>query len=126
MKKPAKILLGIATLWPLLYMFIFFALIFSQVFFMSQMGEPSHDGPPTFFIVLMSLHFLTMLWIFGLLIIYIINVFKNERVDKDKKALWAVVLFLGNMFAMPVYWYLYIWREPKEVIESTSPNTSQQ
>ena len=26
------------------------------------------------------------------------------------KALWAIVLFLGNIFAMPVYWYLYIWK----------------
>jgi hypothetical protein len=23
--------------------------------------------------------------------------------------LWAVVLFLGNMIAMPVFFYLYIW-----------------
>jgi hypothetical protein len=46
-----------------------------------------------------------------LLGIYIVNVFKNDRVSKDKKALWVVVLFLGNMIAMPVYWYLYIWEE---------------
>ncbi len=124
MKKPAKILLGIATLWPFLYIIIFFAFMFSQVLLISLRGEPSHIGPPTFFIVLFSLHFLTMLWIFALLIIYIINVFKNERVDKDKKALWAVVLFLGNMFAMPVYWYLYIWREPEKTAESTPPDTT--
>ncbi len=23
-----------------------------------------------------------------------------------------MVLFLGNIIAMPVYWSLYIWREP--------------
>jgi hypothetical protein len=40
-----------------------------------------------------------------------VNVFRNDRVDKDKKVLWAVVLFMGNMIAMPIYWYLYIWRE---------------
>jgi hypothetical protein len=52
-----------------------------------------------------------MLWIFILLGIYVVNVFKNDHVSKDKKALWAVVLFLGNVIAMPVYWYLYIWKE---------------
>jgi hypothetical protein len=75
-----------------------------------QGGEGS--GPPMFFLIIFPLHLLTMLWIMALTVIYIVNVFKNDRVDKDKKALWAVVIFLGNMIAMPVYWYLYIWREP--------------
>jgi len=26
-------------------------------------------------------------------------------------ALWANVIFLGDMIAMPIYWYLYIWKE---------------
>jgi type II secretory pathway component PulM len=39
-----------------------------------------------------------------------VDVFQSNRVSADKKALWAVVLFLGNIFAMPVYWYLYLWR----------------
>lgn len=124
MKKPIKIILGIATLWPILYMAIFFVFIFSQVFLFSMKEAPSLSGPPTGFFIIFGLHFLTMLWIFALLIIYILNVFKNERVAKDKKALWAVVLFLGHMVAMPIYWYLYIWREPKEAIEGTSPNTT--
>jgi cytosine/uracil/thiamine/allantoin permease len=52
-----------------------------------------------------------MLAVIALMVFYIVNVFRNDRVDKDKKALWAVVLFMGNMIAMPIYWYLYIWRE---------------
>ena len=51
---------------------------------------------------------------FALLFIYIKNVFKNERISQDKKALWVVVLFFGNFIAMPIYWYLYIWKEPKQ------------
>jgi multisubunit Na+/H+ antiporter MnhB subunit len=49
--------------------------------------------------------------VLGATVIYIINVFGNDRVEKDKKALWAVVLFLGSILAMVVYWYLYIWRQ---------------
>ena len=63
------------------------------------------------FAVLFALHIFTMLLIMGLSIFYIVDVFKNNRVDKDKKALWAIVIFLGNMIAMPIYWYLYIWNE---------------
>ena len=52
-----------------------------------------------------------MFWMFGLIAIYIYDHFHNDKVDKDKKALWAVVLFFGNIIVMPVYWYLYVWRE---------------
>ena len=110
MKKWAKILLGLATLWPFVYMIFFFVVIFSAFLFMPNQ-EAEGSGPPLFFVVLFPLHFLTMLLIIGLTIFYIVNVFGNDLVDKDKKALWAVVIFMGSMFAMPIYWYLYIWRE---------------
>ncbi len=34
-----------------------------------------------------------------------------QVVEGDKRAVWAVVLFLGNLVAMPVYWYTHIWRQ---------------
>jgi len=45
-----------------------------------------------------------------LVAVYIIYLFKTDHVAKDKKALWAVVLFLANLVAMPVFWFLYVWR----------------
>ena len=107
MEKPGKVALGAATLWPFLYMVIFFGFIFSSILFSPGTGP----GFPAAFAVLFALHIFTMLLIMGLSIFYIVDVFRNNRVDKDKKALWAVVIFLGNMIAMPIYWYLYIWKE---------------
>ena len=109
MKKSTKILLGLATLWPLVYMVLFFVFILSTFFFLST--STSQEFGSVSFMVVFLLHLLTMLWITALTIFYIVNVFRNERVDKDKKVLWAVVLFMGNMIAMPIYWYLYIWKE---------------
>ena len=111
MKKPTKILLGLASLWPLVYIVFFFIFVLSSFFFLSSSAGQG-VGPPVSFMVIFLLHLLTMLWIMALTVFYIVNVFRNERVDKDKKALWAVVLFMGNMIAMPIYWYLYIWKEP--------------
>jgi hypothetical protein len=110
MKKPVKILLGLATLWPFIYMILFFVFIFSSFFFVSR-SRGQESGPPVFFLIIFLLHLLTMLWIMALTVFYMVNVFRNELVDKDKKVLWAVVLFMGNMIAMPIYWYLYIWKE---------------
>lgn len=112
MKTSTKILLGLASLWPLVYMVLFFIFILASFFFLSPPVGGQELGPPVSFMVIFFLHLLTMLWIMALTIFYIVNVFRNERVDKDKKVLWAVVLFMGNMIAMPVYWYLYIWKEP--------------
>ena len=110
MQKPGKMVLGAATLWPFVYMFIFFGFIISSILFMP--GQPSTRAFPVFFAVIFVLHIFTMLLTMGLTIFFIVDVFKNVRVDKDKKVLWAIVIFLGNMIAMPIYWYLYIWKEP--------------
>jgi len=110
MSKSVKVVLGIATIWPLAYFFVFISFWFYLLLHTTskpQVGE----GPPLEIVAIFILHGITMLWIFALLAIYIYNVFNNERVGKDKKALWAVVLFMGNAFAMPIYWYLYIWCE---------------
>ena len=111
MKKPIKVLLGLATLWPFFYLILFFVVIFSTIVFMPGPGGEA-PGPPPLIALILPLHLLTMLAVMALMVFYIVNVFRNDRVDKDKKALWAVVLFMGNMIAMPIYWYLYIWREP--------------
>jgi hypothetical protein len=110
MQKPTKVLLGLVTLWPFLYLLLFFVVIFSTIVFVPGPGG-EESGPPPLIALILPLHLLTMLAVMALMTFYILNVFRNDRVDKDKKALWAVVLFMGNMIAMPVYWYLYIWRE---------------
>jgi len=110
MKPLTKILLAIATIWPFFYMILFFVFMFGSVFFR---GSPE-DFPLTFMVII-PMHLFTMFLIMALTVFYMVNVFRNDRVDKDKKVLWAVVLFLGSMIAMPIYWYLYIWREQVSV-----------
>ena len=121
MKKSTKILLGLATLWPFIYMILFVAFVFSMILW-APSSEGQNSGVPLSFAVFMVFHVLTMLWMVGLTIIYMVDVFRNERVEKDYKVLWAVVIFMGNLFAMPIYWYLYLWREPP-VIKSADAST---
>jgi hypothetical protein len=111
MSRAQKITLAVFTAWPFLYMVIFVCAVFGMMMLAFSGGGDS-AGPPRIMMIIFPVHFLTMLEIFALLIFYIVHVFKTDRVPHDKKALWAVVLFLGNMIAMPVYWYLYIWKEP--------------
>ena len=71
MKKSLKILLGLATLWPFLYMILFFIFVFSSILFMPAAGS-EQSGPPMFLFVIFPLHVLTMLWIMGLTIYYMV------------------------------------------------------
>ncbi|HEV7570668.1 MAG TPA: hypothetical protein VGQ21_04135 [Thermoanaerobaculia bacterium] len=114
MKKPAKLALAVASVWPFVWMLIFMMFVFGMMFFMSNHSEMSdrHQGMPLPVMLLFAGHFLTMLFIFALTAFYIVYLFKTDRVPQDKKALWAVVLFFANIFAFPIFWYLYIWREP--------------
>ena len=120
--KPMAILVGVFTAWPLVYMFIFF-------FFALFISGPFMGGgtPPTgphrayqWFQLLLVLHLGTMLLMAALLAFYIVHVFKNPAIP-DKRTLWAVVLFFGNVIAMPVYWFLYVWREPAAIVPPPPP-----
>ncbi len=113
MSKSIKVLLGIGTIWPLIYMVFFFVFIISSLSSMPLNGPPDVRAFEDTFSAIILLHLLTMLLVFGLTIFYMVNVFRNDRVIKEKKTLWAVVLFLGNVLVMPFYWYHYIWSEEK-------------
>lgn len=48
--------------------------------------------------------------VLALLVSFLVYLFRTEHVRTGYKALWAVVLFLGNIVAMPVFWYVAVWR----------------
>jgi hypothetical protein len=114
MKKPAKIALAIASIWPLVWVVLFFCFVFGMMFFFSSTPKSGgvSRGMPLAVILFFSAHFLTMLLMFALTAFYIVYLFRTDRIAQDKKALWAIVLFMGNILAFPVFWYLYIWKEP--------------
>ncbi len=110
MSRPAKILLVLATVAPLVS-YALITVVFVAVTLRFQASTST--APPPEVLLVMAAHGLNLLWVLGLIAFYIANVFKNPRIAPDYKALWAVVIFLGNVSAMPVYWYQYIWREPE-------------
>jgi hypothetical protein len=124
LSKPVKVLVAAATCWPILYFFIFMGFMIFQVFLGGM--RPSHgaSGPPRPFMIIFALHFLTILWIFGLLAFYLTYLFKTDRIGQDKKALWAVVLFMGNMIAMPIFFVVYVWPDPPRKTELPSAASS--
>lgn len=67
---------------------------------------------PIGFIALFALHALTIFLTLALMPLYIVLAVKSDRLDETTRIIWVVLLCMMGMLAMPVYWYLYIWREP--------------
>ena len=59
-------------------------------------------------------HLGAMLWIMILTVVYMVNIVKNPVLKNEMKAVWAVAVFMANVFVMPIYWYLHIWRKKKD------------
>jgi len=111
-KKQGKIGLLITTLLPLVYMIFFIMFVFFMVFFLAPHWEASSiEGPPSLFFIIFPVHFLIILLIWGLVIFYIVNVYKSNKVPKQQRVLWVFLLIFGGIIAMLFYWYLYIWKE---------------
>ncbi len=104
MRRAAKIALLIFGLLP----YITFTLGATIV----GLGEKTTN--PLFII----LGVLTFLAFPGLLIFYIVHVYRGKKVKKDQRHLWAALLLFGNLVVYPVYWYLYVWQKRKKPIMS--------
>lgn len=117
MTKSKKIILLIVTLWPVIYLAIFFTLILSTFL----LPGPSVESNPVFnFSIIFPIHILTMLIMTILFVIYIMHILKSGRVKKDDRVLWAILLLMGNSIAMLVYWYLFIWKTTPQKTNKSS------
>ncbi|MGH9873619.1 MAG: hypothetical protein ACRD9S_14315 [Pyrinomonadaceae bacterium] len=73
-------------------------------------SQPPSGFLPIGFAALFVAHFITILLILGLMPLYIVLVVKSDRLDQTMRIIWVVLICMLGMFAMPVYWYLYVWR----------------
>lgn len=124
MTRNGKLLLGLATIWPLIYLALFLTAIFSiaLIYNISGAGAEFMPEPPLLAIALIVvIHLVTALGIMGLTVFYIINIIKNDSVPGNKKAPWMIGLFFAGFIVMPIYWYFHIWREPDAPISPPQP-----
>ncbi len=119
MKKPAKIVLGILSFMPI----FLFALFFLSFFYMMINAPQMHPafgpcnahrpGPPPEFFLIFVFEILMFLFNFGMIIFYVIHLLSSSVASTSEKIAWTLLLLFLNFLAFPVYWYLYIWKEPK-------------
>lgn len=113
MIKGKALVLAVFTAWPLLYA----ALLVHAVIFVvlpGFVGARSSTAPLLAPSTLIALLLPTILEFSVLIAGYIGHLLSNDKVSQNTKAVWTVILLLGNVIAMPVYWYIYIWHGPND------------
>lgn len=115
MSKSLKIILGIITLLPFVFMggyFLWFMSFFMRMSDNLEAGDP--DAVPRLMFGNMGWMFLflgmAILISFGLMIYYIVHVVNNKKIDSNERLVWILVFIFANMIGYPVYWYMRIWK----------------
>jgi hypothetical protein len=111
LSKAQKIIIGFLTIWPMIYISIF---VFSIA---SGLLSDDPEGSPLLTSIIPPLHVFTMFLMLGLLAFYLLYLQKAKHVPNDKKVVWTAIVILGHVIGMSIFWYRYIWKEPKEIQE---------
>ena len=120
LSKPVKALVGIATFWYSLYLLLTILgiiVLFGYVFAAFLAGGEAIVNLRGLFTQIISfefmlpIHFCSLFLEVGLLIFYLVHTIKNTKASDTMR----ITLGLGHLFlpfvAMPIYYYLYMWRQ---------------
>ena len=113
--KGKAILLGLLSAWVFFYVIVGNAIYFI-VFPLDNptfAGNLQPDQVPIFFGVGVPIMVVTILIFFALLSYYTYHINKFTTLSANKKGLWSAALYISFGLAMPIYWYLYIWKPLK-------------
>lgn len=115
MRESTKYVLGAATIWPLLFS-VFFVFFVISLFINPPFDTVAADGSvrmPANFYLMMVLNMVTGFLTLGMMVFYIVHAVRNLELTQDRKVLWVLGLFFATILVMPVYFYIYFWREPQ-------------
>ncbi len=67
------------------------------------------------------MHLIAMGLIFGLTIGYTIFAAVSSRVPSEKRTMWVILLILGGIVAIPIFYFIYVWRDPASSGDNKPP-----
>ena len=118
--KPLKILVGLGTIWLLVYPCVFAPLIiyFTKKYcnWLITLSDPDIEmaPPPMDSLYGIPIAFGTVLIILAMLVIYVVHANDNPRLRPASRAMWiGLFIFpLTTEIAMSIYYVAYMWTEP--------------
>ena len=115
LSRSKKILLGILSIWPLVYFMLFFIFVIA----ISMLAHDKHDN--MWILIIIPFHMLTGLINLELIIFYILHAIRTIKPTDDMRIIWVILILLGSVLANPIYWYLHIWKEQEKGETAPTP-----
>lgn len=115
MSTSKKIILGIFTVLPLVFGFLYFILFFS--FFINITSGNIHpdlneEQIPQFlqsFAPMFVMLFIAIIIGFVLLIYYLVHISNNHRLDSSQRLLWVLIIVFTSTIGQVAYFILEVW-----------------
>jgi len=114
-KSSAYVLLTL-TLIPWLFWIVFIAIFIQNPPDAAALENMSSDASLPLWAWGMML---IPLFTFGLIVFYVIHLYTKSGLSGAVRGLWLVLILFANLFAMPVYWFLYV--KPDRDAEAAPP-----
>jgi hypothetical protein len=128
--KPVKILIGVLTVFAVLFPFIIMPafvmyFMFSSAFpFFNPQSIPNPQDIAKTMLPMMMVFYPTMMCFslvqIGLQIFYIIHEIKNKSLTDTFRILFAIGTFFLSFVAMPIYFIAYLWKDNAQELKSSS------
>ena len=115
--RAIRLLLGFLSVVPLLVVLYVFGSALTSAGAGSGMGVLADDSDASFFLFL-ALCVGLGLFSMALVAYYMVFIFRSDRVKAEHKALWAIVLFMGNAIGIPLFWFFYFWRDAEAMVRA--------
>ena len=107
----------VVTILPIIYV------PFSFIMTSSGMQGASPEDFRSEFDTLFRMHTFVIAMTWVLIASYVIYMYRTSYVPKSKRNLWLAVLIFANMFALPFFWFYYVWQPATQ--PSASPDEIQ-
>ena len=97
---PVRLLAGLLTVFPLAYS----GYLIPKVFALLGATTPSIPQMDAF----VHINALAMIPCYAALAVCLAYLYRSARVPRHRQTFWLLLLLFTSVFAMPIFWYLYI------------------
>lgn len=119
LSRKQKILVGLGTFWPILYIPIFIAFMIALVAGSALEPGTGRELEPLFgigFGLLFIVHMFTVFLSLGMTVFHVIHAVKNQRLESNMRVVWILLFFFVGIIAEPIYFYLEVWKDRQSAV----------
>ncbi|UII33286.1 PLDc N-terminal domain-containing protein [Fulvivirga ulvae] len=123
MSTSKKVILGLFTIAPLIFLMVYFVLFFTLFVNVASMDLHPHDLPPDevplflqSFVPMMVMMFIAVGSGFILMIYYIVLISKNPSFDSTQRIMWVLIVVFTSTIGQIAYFIVEVWPDKAENI----------